>query len=108
MGSLISNDSTLHLDDRALTHLQYVIVQKYRRGESFLLTWTDGGADDGRERSWWMSPSAPLSFEFDGTDEAPLELGWVDVLTRSADSTSGLRIVDATGRAVAVRMTSAG
>ncbi|RWZ51482.1 ATP-dependent DNA ligase [Labedella phragmitis] len=102
MGSVIYNDSVLYVDDATLAHLQYAIVQRYRRGESFLLTWTDDGSVDGRERSLWLSPNAPLSFEFDAPGDVPLELVWVDALNKTADATGGLRIVDRDGEPVAV------
>lgn len=105
MGSVISNGSVLHLDDETLAHLQYAIVQRYRRGESFLLTWTDDGTVDGRERSVWLSPNAPLSFEFDAPGDVPLELQWVQALNDAADATGGLRIIDRHGQPVAVEAT---
>ncbi|RWZ58275.1 hypothetical protein ELQ92_14725 [Labedella populi] len=102
MGSVIYNDSVLRLDDATLAHLQYAIIQRYRRGESFLLTWTIDGSIDGRERSLWLSPNAPLSFEFDEPGDVPLELAWVEALNDTADATGGLRIIDRYGRPIPV------
>lgn len=107
MSSVIYNESVLHLDDATLAHLQYAIVQRYRRGESFLLTWTDDGSAGGRERSLWLSPNAPLSFEFDAPGDVPLELAWIDALNKTADATGGLRIVDRHGEPIAVTVTVA-
>lgn len=98
MGSFISADWVLRVDDRVLSHLEYVIVQQFRRGEAFLLTWVDGSGDDAVERSLWLSPTSPVGFEFDSADTIPLELAWVAALSSAAGSTEGLRIVDADGR----------
>ena len=108
MGSFISTDWRLRLDDRTLAHLEYVVVQQFRRDESFLLTWidhpVDGRVDDdeGVERSLWLSPSLPVGFEFDALDTTPLELAWVAALSSGAGSTEGLRLDDADGRALRV------
>ena len=104
MGSFISTDWVLRLHDRVLTHLEYVVVQQFRRGESFLLSWIDGEANgDGvQERSLWLSPTVPVGFEFDSADAVPLELAWVTALASAAGSTEGLRIVDADGRPISI------
>lgn len=49
MGQLIydSQPLELRLDDRALTHLQIVIVNLIRRGESFVFSWKDDPAVGG-------------------------------------------------------------
>ena len=102
MGSFISADWVLQLDDPVLAHLQYVVVQQFRRGGSFLLTWIDGAGDDASERSLWLGPSIAVGFEFDDAEVPPLELAWVAALSSAAGSTEGLRIADADGRDVIV------
>ncbi|PSL39224.1 hypothetical protein CLV49_2858 [Labedella gwakjiensis] len=102
MGSFISADWALRMDDRVLTHLEYVVIQQFRRGEGFVLTWVDGGANGGIERSLWLSPSTAVGFEFESPDPVPLELAWIAALSAAAGSVEGLRIVDADGRDVPV------
>ena len=41
MGSLTYDGIVVQFEDRVLTHLQIVIVQKLRKGESFLMSWRD-------------------------------------------------------------------
>ncbi|RUR00952.1 ATP-dependent DNA ligase [Labedella endophytica] len=104
MGSFISADWLLRIDDDLLTHLEYVIVQQFRRGESFLLSWIDGAndRDTSVQRSLWLSPSIAVGFEFDSADPVPLQLGWASALSAASGSTEGLRIMDADGLDVPV------
>lgn len=97
MGAFISAEWQLHMADHVLTHLQYVVVQKFRRDESFLLTWVEGTGAAVVERSLWLSPRAAFSFEFDSSDAVPLSLPWVAALTAATDTLEGLRLVDAHG-----------
>lgn len=104
MGSFISADWLLRIDDDLLAHLEYVIVQQFRRGESFLLSWTDGASDSGdsEQHSLWLSPMVPVGFEFDSAEPVPLQLGWATALSAASGSTEGLRIMDTDGLDVPV------
>jgi len=90
MGSLTYDRVVVEFDDRVLAHLQLVIVQKLRRGESFLLSWRDAAVvGDGRS-SAWMHPAIPLYFKFAGGHPPSINPDWVAQLTRSANSAQGL------------------
>lgn len=90
MGSLTYDRVVVEFDDRVLAHLQVVIIQKLRRGESFLLSWRDAAVvGDGRS-SAWMHPSIPLYFKFAGGHPPNINPNWVAQLTRSANSSQGL------------------
>jgi len=93
MGTL-TYDSKLvvQFDDRVLAHLQAVIWSKLRRGENFSFTWTDGSGTFGRS-SIWLSPTIPLAFEYFGGRPPKLNTAWTEVLTKLANSASGLTIV---------------
>jgi len=66
MGTLTHDGLTVHFDDRVLSHVQIVVVQKLRRNESFLMSWRDSDSvGDGRS-SIWLSDSIPLHFRFAG------------------------------------------
>ena len=53
MGTLRYNGSVVEFDDRLLAHLQIVIVEKIRRGEAFLMSWSDtAGTGDGHSAIW--------------------------------------------------------
>jgi len=76
-------------DDRILAHLQVVIVQKLRRGESFLLSWPNVG-DAGGHSSAWLHPSIPLYFRFCGGHAPSINQQWLNCLSESANSSAGL------------------
>ncbi|WIB34370.1 ATP-dependent DNA ligase [Curtobacterium sp. MCSS17_005] len=92
MGQLIydSQSLELRLDDRALTHLQIVIVNLIRRGESFVFSWKDDAAvGDGRS-SIWIHPYCGLHFKFAGGKAPSINRSWLETLYESAGSGSGL------------------
>ncbi|MBB5641843.1 ATP-dependent DNA ligase [Cryobacterium roopkundense] len=90
MGSLTYDRVVVEFDDRVLAHLQLVIIQKLRRGESFLLSWRDAAVvGDGRS-SAWLHPAIPLYFKFAGGHPPSINPNWVAQLTRSANSSQGL------------------
>lgn len=88
---------TVEFDDRVLTHLQVVIVQKFRRGESFPMSWLDDVAiGDGRS-TLWLTPTVPVFFKFDGSRVPTIDKGWIVRLSQSADGARGLIVTDAEG-----------
>ncbi|MDJ0337515.1 ATP-dependent DNA ligase [Cryobacterium sp. PH31-O1] len=90
MGSLTYDRVVVEFEDRMLAHLQLVIIQKLRRGESFLLSWRDAAVvGDGRS-SAWLHPAIPLYFKFAGGHAPTINANWVAQLTRSANSSQGL------------------
>ncbi|WP_347232598.1 ATP-dependent DNA ligase [Cryobacterium sp. Hh11] len=93
MGSLTYDRVIVEIDDRTLAHLQLVIVQKLRRGESFLLSWRDSAEVGSGRSSIWLNPAIPLYFKFVGGRAATLNRQWIEDLSRSANSAQGLVIV---------------
>ncbi|MDH6237082.1 ATP-dependent DNA ligase [Cryobacterium sp. CG_9.6] len=92
MGSLRYGASAtdINFDDRALYHLQVVIVAKLRRGESFTFSWVvDRNGGSGRI-SIWLDPSSTLSFRYADTRAPVINREWIEALMKSANSTSGL------------------
>jgi hypothetical protein len=90
MGSLTYDGMIVHFDDRVLAHVQIVIVQKLRRGESFLMSWRDSDSvGDGRS-SIWLNLSIPLYFKFAGGHAPDINRDWIMALASSADSPRGL------------------
>jgi hypothetical protein len=89
--------TTVEFDDRVLTHLQVAIVQKFRRGESFPISWLDDVAiGDGRS-ALWLTPTVPVFFKFDGSRVPAVDRAWIARLLQSADSARGLVVTDADG-----------
>ncbi|MEI2270194.1 ATP-dependent DNA ligase [Microbacterium sp. No. 7] len=94
MGKFIYDGALkVDFDDRALAHLQVVIMSKLRRGESFHFTWKDDAAIGDGRTSIWLHPRCTLVFKFYRGQRAPLNLAWVDALAAVANSPSGLYIV---------------
>ena len=97
MGHLTYDGNTVQFDDRVLTHLQIVIVQKLRRNESFLMSWRDSpDIGDGRG-SMWISPAVPMYFKFLGGKVPQIDEEWLLVLGKSAESSTGLIVTYADG-----------
>jgi hypothetical protein len=97
MGTLTYVGATVEFDDRALTHLQVVIMKKFRRGESFPMSWVDSPTiGDGRS-AIWLTPSMPIFFKFDGSRVPSIDQAWIDRLSASAESPRGLVVTDADG-----------
>lgn len=98
MGSLTYDGTVIQFEDRLLTHLQIVIVQKLTRGESFLMSWKDGvGVGDGRG-SIWLAPSIPIYFKFVGGRVPSINQQWLIDLGKTAESSTGLIVTDEDGQ----------
>ena len=90
MGSLTIDGIVVQFEDRVLTHLQIVIVQKLRKGESFLMSWRDADAvGDGRS-SAWIHPSQSLYFKFSGSRVPAINRDWLASMMASANGSQGL------------------
>lgn len=97
MGSITYDGLVVHIDDRVLAHLQIVIVNKLRRGESFLMSWKDS-ADVGSGRSAiWLHPNVLLHFKFEGSRVPTINEEWLAELAQSADSSRGLIVTTERG-----------
>jgi len=80
------------IEDRALAHLQIVMGNKLKRGESFFFTWRDDPSIGDGRRSVWIHPAADLDFKYHGSRAPQINRAWVEVLARSANSTTGLYV----------------
>jgi hypothetical protein len=96
MGTLFYGDavSSVEFDDRLLAHLQLAIVTKLRRSESFVFSWDVAAAAGSGSNSVWISPTVGLRFTYPSHTREPINRAWVEALIRTANSVSGLRIVD--------------
>ncbi|WP_199241060.1 DUF7882 family protein [Naasia lichenicola] len=97
MGSLRYDGVVVHVDDRTLSHLQIVIVNKLRRNQSFLMSWKDSPeVGDGRS-SIWLHPQMLLHFKFEGSKAPTINEEWLKTLAESADSSRGLIVTSELG-----------
>lgn len=106
MGSLTYDRVIVEIDDRILAHLQVVIVQKLRRGESFLLSWQDAATAGSGRSSIWLNPAIPLYFKYVGGRASMLNRLWLEDLSLSANSAQGLVIVSEAGSSPATALTA--
>jgi hypothetical protein len=88
-------DTTIRVDieDRALAHLQSVIIMKLRRGEGFLFTWKEDLSTGSGRTSVWVHPRASLAFKFAGNRAPQLNRAWLQALSQTASSPRGLYLV---------------
>ena len=97
MGTLLHGNISIDFEDRLLAHLQIVIVQRFRRNESVVMSWLDAlSVGDGRS-SLWMTPTMPVYFKFAGSRVPAIDREWLDRLSQSAASSSGLIITAPSG-----------
>ena len=94
MGTLNYGDAfSADFDDRLLAHLQIVIGAKLRRGEAFYFGWVDDTrVGDGRT-TVWMHPAVPIVYKYFGSRQPQINRAWINALTDSANTISGLRVV---------------
>ena len=86
--------SQVQFDDRALAHLEVVIASKFRRGESFNFSWVKDAAVGSGRTTIWMHPAIPLVYEFEGGRKPSINRAWLEALMQTANSASGLQLVD--------------
>lgn len=97
MGTMAHGSISVDFEDRLLSHLQIVIVQRFRRNEAFVMSWLDAATvGDGRS-SIWMTPSMPVYFKFAGSRVPSIDREWLDLLTESAASSTGLVVMSPEG-----------
>jgi len=92
MGQLIYDGEVLDLrvDDRALTHLQIVIVNMLRREHRFAFSWKDDVTHGDGRSTIWLHPNVSLHFKFSGGRVPSINRSWLDALYATATSGSGL------------------
>jgi hypothetical protein len=94
MGTFIYEGSVKNeFDDRALTHLQVVMIAKLRRGEPFSFSWKDDPSTGGGRTTVWVHAGSAMVFKFSGSRQSALNRAWVDALAYTANSPSGLYLV---------------
>lgn len=94
MGSISYNNELFDFDDRVLAHLQVVIVQKLRRHESFLMSWTISQHQGNGRQSIWLDASIPIVFKFLGSRAIELNREWITQLGATANTNMGLAVTD--------------
>ena len=97
MGTMVHGDIAVDFEDRLLSHLQIVIIQRFRRNEPLVVSWLDSLAvGDGRS-SIWMTPNLPVYFKFAGSRVPAIDEAWLRRLSESASSSTGLLVTSPEG-----------
>jgi hypothetical protein len=98
MGVLIYGPQDIEFEDRLLTHLEIVIVNKFRRHESFLLSWLDDLSVGSGRASMWMAAEVPVYFKYWGSRMPSINTEWLRMLEVGAESSRGLVALNEDGR----------
>lgn len=94
MGYLIyGGTQEYEFEDRTLAHLKLAITMKFRRRESFLMSWVNPAEKGGGRLSIWLSPSIPLVFRFAGSRSPELNRNWLEVLNELSHTPRGLLVI---------------
>jgi hypothetical protein len=95
MGYIVYGGEILEfkVDDRVLAHLQIVIINKFRKGESLMLSWREPAETGDGRTSVWLSPNISLRFKFAGGRAPEVNATWLAALYEAADSGRGLYAV---------------
>ena len=86
---------SFELPDRTLAHVEFVVLAKLRRNESFAVTIDEPAG--GRQRIW-LSPAATLRFQFEGP-VVGINRAWLEELIDSANTASGMQLTPEPQRA---------
>ena len=97
MGTLTYGGHRIEFDDRLLVHLQVVIVQRFRHGEGFAMSWVRSVAIGSGRSTVWLAPSLPVVFDFDGSRVPSINPEWLHRLTDTAASGTGLIVTNEDG-----------
>ncbi|WP_029145013.1 hypothetical protein [Microbacterium luticocti] len=94
MGRFIYEGSVhTEIEDRALAHLQIVVMDKLRRSESFAFTWTDDASLGSGRTVVWLNAQSNIVFKFYGSRMPKLNRVWLETLAVEANSIGGLRLL---------------
>ena len=90
VGTLVYDQKVIaNIDDRALAHLQVVVINKLRRQESFSISLQDAG----KTISVWVSPHSALAFVYAGNRRPTLNRRWIEDLAETANSAGGMFMI---------------
>jgi len=85
-----SPPASFEIDDRALAHIELVVMAKLRRRENLSFSLVD--EQTSVRQAMWISPVTTLRFSYDGPMPEINRL-WLQELVDAANSSSGLRLV---------------
>ncbi|WZH35551.1 MAG: ATP-dependent DNA ligase [Microbacterium enclense] len=90
MGRLIYQERTIvDIEDRLLSHLRIVVMNKLRRQEPFMRSMPH---PDHGQLSIWMHPSTPIVMQFYGSRPPSLDRDLIEEMMTDASGPDGLTI----------------
>ncbi|MCS5723033.1 ATP-dependent DNA ligase [Herbiconiux sp. CPCC 203407] len=89
------NDSyAIEVDDRPLAHLKIALLSLLRAGKSIAFSFERApDLGSGRE-TLWICPSTDIRFRFNGSRPPRINELWVRSIIATAETPTGLRLVD--------------
>lgn len=90
MGYLMYDGRDYEFEDRLLAHLKIAVGKKFKRHESFFLSWVVEPSSGSGRVSLWMDPSQHVGFRFSGSREPELNKTWVKALVELSATHRGL------------------
>jgi hypothetical protein len=81
------------IDDRALAHMQVVMLNKLRRRENFAYSWKNSVADGDGRSTIWIASEIPLQFKYSGSRPPTINSAWVEILMATANTAAGLHLL---------------
>lgn len=83
----------IEIEDRALTHIQLVMMTKLRRGEPMPFSWKEDASVGGGRTTVWVHAGANIVFKFFGSRPPAINRRWVEALAYTANTPNGLYLV---------------
>ena len=83
----------IEIEDRALTHIQLVMMTKLRRGEPMPFSWKEDASVGGGPATRPVHANANTPFQFYGSRPPGINRRRVDALAYTANTTNGLYLV---------------
>lgn len=97
MGTLMYDTQRIEFDDRLLVHVQVVIVQRFRHGEGFAMSWVRSVAIGSGRSTVWLAPTVPVVFDFESARVPAISPAWLRRLTDSAAGGTGMILMNEDG-----------
>jgi hypothetical protein len=86
----------IRIDDRILAHLKAVVTAKMRRGEGFLISWTDAAEVGHGRSSVWVHPTCDIHYKFDGGTSPKLDPALLEAMNIESIQAQGIELENAT------------
>lgn len=83
----------IEIEDRALTHIQLVMTTKLRRGEPLPFSWKEDASIGGGRTTVWVHAHSNIVFKFAGSRPPTINRQWVEALSYTANTPTGLYLV---------------